>query len=160
MSFEKVKSYFDGIGLGERVKDLTASSATVELAAAAAGCETKQIVKTLSFLVEDTPVLIVAAGNVKIDNAKYKAKFHQKAKMIPAALVEEYTGHGIGGVCPFAVKPGVAIYLDVSLKANQTVYPGAGNEHSLVELSIEELERYTVYREWVDVCKESSPANP
>lgn len=153
MSFDKVKCYFDEIGLGERVKSLSESSATVELAACALGCEEKQIAKTLSFLVEEEPVLIVAAGDVKIDNSKYKAKFHQKAKMIPAPLVKEYIGHDVGGVCPFVIKPDVKVFLDVSLKENEYVYPAAGNANSGVRLSIEELERCTNYREWVDVCK-------
>lgn len=153
MAFEKVKNYFDEIGLGERVKDFAVSSATVELAAAAVGCEAKQIGKTLSFLVEDKPILIVVAGDRKIDNSKYKAQFHQKAKMIPANLVEEYIGHDIGGVCPFAIKPDVTVYLDESLKENPVVYPAAGSEHSAVELSIEELEHCSDYKEWIDVCK-------
>lgn len=153
MSFTSVKAYFEDIGMGERVRILTESSATVELAAAAVGCEPCQIVKTLSFLVGDEPILIVMAGDMKIDNAKYKSKFRQKAKMIPADLVEAYIGHGIGGVCPFAVKPEVAVYLDASLKEKESVYPAAGNEHSIVELSVEELEQVTSYREWVDVCK-------
>lgn len=153
MSYESVKTYFEEIGMGDRVRVLTESSATVELAAAAIGCEPCQIVKTLSFLVGDEPILIVMAGDMKIDNAKYKAKFHQKAKMISADLVEAYIGHGIGGVCPFAVKPEVAVYLDVSLKENEFVYPAAGDEHSIAELSVEELDRVTPYQEWVDVCK-------
>lgn len=154
MSYENVKKYFEGVGLCERVKVLEQSSATVEMAAKAVGCEIKQIAKTLSFMVDDAPILIVAAGNVKIDNKKYKAIFHQKSKMIPSKLVEEYIGHDIGGVCPFAVKPNVAIYLDISLKENNIIYPGAGNENCVVELSIEELEIHSNYNGWVDVCKE------
>ena len=154
MSFENVRNYFNEIGLEDQLLVLEESSATVELAAAAVGCQPRQIAKTLSFLVEDAPVLIVTAGTAKIDNPKYKAEFHQKAKMIPAALVEEYIGHGIGGVCPFAVKPQVKIYLDASLKANSLVYAAAGNEHSVIRLSIEELEHCTAYEKWIDVCKE------
>lgn len=130
------------------------STATVQMAADAVGCEAKQIAKTLSFLVDESPILIVAAGNVKIDNQKYKATFNQKSKMLPGELVEEYIGHKLGGVCPFAVKPNVVIYLDVSLKQNDIVYPAAGSENSVVKLSIEELERYSAFKEWIDVCKE------
>lgn len=154
MPHANVKGYFKKIGLEERVKVLEQSSATVQLAAEAIGCEAKQIAKTLSFLVDDLPVLVVAAGNVKIDNQKFKATFHQKSKMIPGELVEEYVGHVPGGVCPFAVKPDVTIYLDVSLKQNKIVYPAAGSNNSVIKLSIEELERYTAFKDWVDVCKE------
>lgn len=153
MSFEKVKNYFEGIGLGDRVKKFENSSATVEMAAEAIGCEVEQIAKTLSFLVNDMPVLVVAAGNVRMDNRKFKAFFHQKPKMIPGELVREYTGHDSGGVCPFAVKSNVKIYLDISLKDNEIVYPGAGSGYSIVELSPGELEQYTSYEQWVDVCK-------
>ena len=154
MAFIPVKQYFDSLGMGDRVKDLAESSATVELAASALGCQPKQIAKTLSFLVNDEPILIVMAGDVKIDNAKYKAQFQQKAKMIPAPLVEEAIGHDIGGVCPFAIKPGVCVYLDTSLKANPIVYPAAGNGNSAVELSISELERCTDYAQWITIGKE------
>jgi len=153
MSYENVRKYFEDAGLGERVKVLEQSSATVEMAAEAVGCEIKQIAKTLSFMVDDAPILVVAAGNVKIDNKKYKATFHQKSKMVPSELVEEYIGHDIGGVCPFAVNTNVLIYLDISLKENDVIYPGAGNENSVVELSIEELETHSSYKGWVDVCK-------
>ena len=130
------------------------STATVELAAEAIGCEGKQIAKTLSFLVNDLPILIVAAGNIRVDNKKYKEKFGKRPKMIPSELVGEYIGHRIGGVCPFAVKPNVAIYLDISLKSNDIVYPAAGNEQSVIELSMKELERYSDFIDWVDVSKE------
>jgi prolyl-tRNA editing enzyme YbaK/EbsC (Cys-tRNA(Pro) deacylase) len=156
MSYKNVKKYFEDAGLCERVKVLEQSSATVEMAAEAVGCEIKQIAKTLSFMVGDAPILVVAAGNVKIDNKKYKTTFHQKSKMVPSELVEEYIGHDIGGVCPFAVNPNVSIYLDISLKENDIIYPGAGNENSVVELSIEELETHSSYKSWVDVCKEVS----
>lgn len=154
MSYENVKKYFEDLELGERVKVLEQSSATVQLAAEAVGCEVKQIAKTLSFLAGDLPILIVAAGNAKIDNQKYKATFLQKSKMIPGELVEEYVGHDPGGVCPFAVRPNVAIYLDVSLKQNEVVFSAAGSENSVVELTIEELERHSAFKDWVDVCKE------
>lgn len=154
MSYENVQRYFDQAGLGERVKVLKQSSATVELAAQAIGCQEKQIAKTLSFLVDEAPILIVAAGHVKVDNKKYKAVFHQRPKMIPRDLVEDRIGHGVGGVCPFAVKPEVTIYLDDSLKGSEVVYPAAGSECSVVQLSLEELERCTGNPTWVDVCKE------
>lgn len=153
MSYANVKKYFEDVELGERVKVLEQSSATVQMAADAVGCETKQIAKTLSFLVDDLPILIVAAGNARIDNQKYKAAFLQKSKMIPGELVEKYVGHNPGGVCPFAVEPNVPIYLDVSLKQNEVVYPAAGSENSVVELTIEELERHSAFKDWVDVCK-------
>ena len=111
MSYENVRKYFEEVGLGDRIMVLEDSTATVEMAAEVIGCEEYQIAKTLSFLVDDLPILIVAAGNVRVDNKKYKAKFGKRPKMIPSELVEEYIGHGIGGVCPFAVKPHVAIYL-------------------------------------------------
>lgn len=154
MSYENVRDYFASKGLDERITVFDQSSATVQMAAEAVGCETKQIVKTLSFLVDGLPVLLVAAGNVKIDNKKYKATFNQKSKMIPAELVEEYIGHDPGGVCPFAVKPGIAIYLDVSLKQNDILYPGAGSDNSIVRLSLEELKHHSAFKDWVDVCKE------
>lgn len=154
MSFENVKKYFDGAGLGRRVIALEKSSATVEEAARAIGCEPKQIAKTMSFLVEDKPVLIVTAGDARIDNKKYKDTFHQKAKMIPGEQVEEYIGHAPGGVCPFALKPGVTVYLDISLKRFERVYPAGGNDHSAVDLTIEELMKYSGFSGWVDACKD------
>lgn len=153
MSFENVKKYFESIGLSNRVKVLEQSSATVPMAAEAIGCEEKQIAKSLSFLLGDSPILIIAAGDVKVDNKKYKARFQQKSKMIPVDLIEEYIGHEIGGVCPFAVKDNVEIYLDISLKENQVVYPAAGSGNSAVKLRIEELEQYTDFKDWVDICK-------
>lgn len=154
MSLENVKKYFESIGLSERINVLEQSSATVKLAAEAIGCEEKQIAKTLSFLVEESPILIVTAGNVKVDNKKFKSIFNQKSKMIPIDLIEEYIGHDLGGVCPFAVKSNVTIYLDVSLKQNDIIYPAAGSENSMVKLTIEELERYTNFKDWIDVCKD------
>lgn len=153
MSFENVKQYFENNNLGERVKNLTQSSATVEEAAAALGCEPKQIAKTMSFLLDEKPILIITAGDAKIDNKKYKAEFHQKAKMIPRESVEESIGHAPGGVCPFVVKPEVTAYLDVSLKRFEIVYPAAGSDHSAVELSLPELEQYSNSTGWIDVCK-------
>lgn len=154
MSFANVKQYFENTGLGERVIALEKSSATVDEAAEAIGCLPKQIAKTMSFLVDEKPILVVTAGDAKVDNKKYKSAFHQKAKMIPGELVEQYIGHAPGGVCPFAVNPNVTVYLDVSLKRFERVYPAGGNGHSAVNLSLKELEEYSHYTGWVDVCKD------
>lgn len=153
MSIERVKEYFENAGLLDRVKEFAASSFTVEDAAIAVGCEPAHIAKTMSFLLGDIPVLIVAAGDGKIDNKKYKAAFHQKAKMIPFEEVEHYIGHAPGGVCPFAIDDSIEVYLDVSLKRFETVYPAAGSDHSAVALSPEELRKYSHSMGWVDVCK-------
>ncbi|GLG04318.1 hypothetical protein Selli1_14920 [Sellimonas catena] len=155
MSFELVKQYFEEDGMGERVMDLAESSATVEEAALAIGCEPCQIAKTMSFFVDDAPILIVLAGDTKIDNKKYKAQFHQKAKMIPWDQVEEAVGHQPGGVCPFVTKPGIPVYLDESLKRFERVYPAAGSGHSAVDLTVEELEKYSGCEKWIDVGKRS-----
>lgn len=152
MSLEKVKDYFDKYNMKDRVIVFDQSSATVELAAKAAGCEPERIAKTMSFFLGEEAILIVTAGDVKIDNKKYKAKFHQKAKMIPGDLVESYIGHAPGGVCPFAVKEGLPVYLDISLKRFETVYPAAGSGNSAIELTLPELEKYSHAAEWVDVC--------
>lgn len=153
MSFQAVQQYFDAVGLGDRVMQLDQSSATVELAAQALGCEPKQIAKTMSFLVGDSAILIVTAGDAKIDNKKYKNLFHLKAKMIPGEQVKEYIGHAPGGVCPFLIHPEVKVYLDVSLKRFATVYPAAGSGNSAVNLTLDELMKYSHYEQWVDVCK-------
>ena len=145
--------YFKAQNLVDRVKVFDVSSATVELAAQAIGCEPERIAKTLSFLLNDHAILIVAAGDAKVDNAKYKAQFMTKAKMLSADQVESLVGHMIGGVCPFAVKPGVEVYLDISLKRFQTVFAACGSPNSVVELSIDELERHSGFLQWVDVCK-------
>ena len=129
------------------------SSATVELAAAALNCEPGRIAKTLSFLVGEQPILIVSAGDVKIDNAKYKATFGKKAKMLTQEQVTELIGHAVGGVCPFAINPGVDIYLDASLKKYETAFPACGSSNSAIELTIPEMEKYSGYKEWIDVCK-------
>ncbi len=154
MSVEKVQEYFNDLGLGDRVIIPEMSSATVEEAARAIGCEPKEIAKTMSFLVSGEPVLIVTAGDARVDNPKYKAAFHEKARMIPGDQVEEYIGHPPGGVCPFATKPGIPVYLDVSLKRFDTVYPAAGSGRSAVRLTVDELERYSDAAGWVDVCKD------
>lgn len=154
MSVDRVKKYFSQYGMESRVLEFDVSSATVELAAAALGCEPGRIAKTLSFLVGDQPILIVSAGDVKIDNSKYKATFGKKAKMLTPDQVVDLIGHAIGGVCPFAVNEGVTIYLDASLRKYQTVFPACGSSNSAIELTIPELEQYSGYKEWIDVCKE------
>ena len=151
MSFEQVKAYLAGLGLNALEFDV--SSATVELAAQALQCEPCRIAKTLSFLVGETPVLIVAAGDAKIDNPKYKAQFGTKAKMLTPEQAQTLVGHAVGGVCPFAVNPGVAVYLDVSLRRFETVFPACGSANSAIELTIPELEQYSGCKQWVDVCK-------
>ena len=154
MSIEKVRAYFEEIGIADRVLEFEVSSATVELAALALGVEGKRIAKTLSFLVQDRCILVVAAGDARINNAAYKATFHAKAKMLPHDAVPELIGHAVGGVCPFAMKEGVAIYLDESLKRFGTVFPACGSSNSAIELTIPELERYSNSAGWVNVCKD------
>ena len=154
MSFDKVKQFFESQNAGEKVLWLDQSSATVELAAEAVGCEPAHIAKTLSFLVGEQPILILTAGDVKVDNKKYKELFHAKAKMIPGELVEELIGHAPGGVCPFCIKDGIEVYLDESLKRFEIVYPAAGSGNSAIRLTIPELEHFSGSRNWVDVCKE------
>ena len=154
MSIEKVRAHFETLGIADRILEFDVSSATVDLAAQALGVEGKRIAKTLSFLVDDNCVLVVAAGDARIDNAKFKAYFHVKAKMLPHDAVPEYIGHAVGGVCPFAVKDGVTVYLDKSLQRFETVYPACGSSNSAIELTIAELERYSGFSEWVDVCKD------
>lgn len=153
MSIEIVRKYFRGYGMEDRILEFDVSSATVELAAQAVGCEPARIAKTLSFKVEDQPILIVAAGDAKIDNPKYKAKFHKKAQMLKPEDVTEFIGHAVGGVCPFGVPDSVDVYLDESLRRFKTVFPAAGSANSAIELSMEELEKYSHAREWIDVCK-------
>ncbi len=153
MSIEQVRAYFCELGIEDRVLEFPVSSATVELAAAALGCESCRIAKTLSFSVHGAPILIVAAGDAKVDNARYKARFGAKAKMLTPDEAVELIGHAVGGVCPFAVKEGVAVYLDESLKRFDTVFPACGSSNSAIELTIPELEQYARTTEWVDVCK-------
>lgn len=153
MSIERVRAYFEKFGMEERIREFDTSSATVELAAAALHCEPQRIAKTLSFMVEGHAVLIVAAGDAKVDNRKYKERFGTKAKMLSPEEVEALVGHGVGGVCPFALKEGVDVYLDVSLKRFETVFPACGSSNSAIELTIPELEQYSGYAEWIDVCK-------
>lgn len=137
----------------QKIQELAVSSATVELAAEALHCEPQRIAKTLSFMVDGHAVLVVAAGDAKIDNSKYKAQFGTKAKMLSPDEAEALVGHAVGGVCPFAVNEGVPVYLDVSLKRFETVFPACGSSNSAIELTISELETYSGYVEWVDVCK-------
>ena len=153
MAIEKVKEFFSKYDMAERILEFDVSSATVELAAAALGCEPERIAKSLSFLVEDGAVLVVTAGDARIDNPKYKTQFGTKAKMLSPDQVETLVGHAVGGVCPFGINPGVKVYLDVSLKRFETVFPACGSSNSAIELSIEELEKYSGYLEWIDVCK-------
>ena len=155
MSIEKVKEYFRQYGMEDRVWEKEHSSATVEEAAEALGCEPQRIAKTLSFQAGDRVVLVVTAGDRKIDNKKYREQFGCNAKMLKFEEVEDLVGHAVGGVCPFAVKEGVEVYLDESLKRFETVFPAAGSSNGMIELSIEELERYSHSLQWVDVCKES-----
>lgn len=157
MSIEKVKAYFEKCGVGDRVREFDVSSATVELAAQALGCEPCRIAKTLSFLVAEKAVLVVAAGDARIDNPKYKAQFGTKAKMLTPDQAETLIGHAVGGVCPFAVNEGVTVYLDVSLKRFETVFPACGSSNSAIELSIPELEKFSGFSQWVDVCKGWEP---
>ena len=153
MSIEKVKAYFASKGMLDRVMELDVSSATVELAAQALGVDGSRIAKTLSFSVEGKPVLVVAAGDARIDNAKFKSFFHTKAKMLSHEEAAELIGHAVGGVCPFAVNEGVAVYLDESLKRFTTVFPACGSGNSAIELTIPELEEHSASIQWVDVCK-------
>ncbi len=153
MSLERATNYLKEKGLESHIIIPNHSSATVSEAAEALGCEPGMIAKTLSFLQGETPVLILAEGTARIDNAKYKARFQKKAKMIPFDQVEELIGHAVGGVCPFGVNTGVKVYLDESLKLHGTVYPAAGTDHSAVRLTIAELETACPDAEWIDVCR-------
>lgn len=153
MAIDKVKAYFRQYDMEGKVQEFDVSSATVELAAAALRCEPSRIAKTLSFLVSEHAVLIVAAGDMKVDNHKFKEQFATKAKMLQADQVEEMVGHAVGGVCPFAVNDDVTVYLDVSLQRFETVFPACGSANSAIELTIPELEKYSGYAGWVDVCK-------
>ena len=154
MSLEKAKKYLEEKGYADHVIELEESSATVQLAAEALGVEQGMIAKTMSFLVDGEPILILTEGTAKVDNRKYKDLFHVKAKMIPFGEVEEYIGHAPGGVCPFGINPGIDVYLDESLKRYERVFPAAGNDHSAVNLTISELEDASGAAGWVDVCKE------
>ena len=153
MSIEKGREYFRQFGMEDRVQEFEVSSATVELAAQALGCEGKRIAKSLSFLVDGSAVMIVAAGDGRIDNKKYKAEFCCKAKMLTPEQVDEMIGHSIGGVCPFAINEGVRVYLDESLRRFDTVFPACGSSNSAIELDCDTLFTYSRAKEWIDVCK-------
>lgn len=153
MAIEKCRAYFKKFNMEDKILEFEVSSATVELAAVAAGCEPERIAKTMSFKIDDKPILIVMAGDARIDNSKYKGQFYTKAKMLTPEEVIEYIGHGVGGVCPFGINQGVTVYLDESLKRFNTVFPACGSSNSAIELTIPELEKYSNYVGWVDVCK-------
>lgn len=153
MSIERARNYLKEYGIDDRILEFEVSSATVELAAEAVGCQPAHIAKTLSFLVDGSAVLIVTAGDAKVDNSKYKAQFHTKAKMLSPEEVTGLIGHSIGGVCPFGVNDGVGVFLDESLKRFETVYPACGSSNSAIRLSLPELEQYSGYEAWIDVCK-------
>lgn len=153
MSFIKAKEQLQKYGLEENIMEFSVSSATVEQAAKAINCKEEEIAKSMSFLVDEKPILIVVAGDCKIDNSKFKAEFHTKAKMLPFDSVEELIGHAVGGVCPFGVNENVDIYLDNSLKRFEIVYPACGSSNSAVKLTLSELEKTSGYKKWVDVCK-------
>lgn len=153
MAIEKVREYFRQFGMEDKIIELPQSSATVELAAEALHCEPQRIAKTLSFHVSDRVVLIVAAGDAKIDNQKYKQYFGEKARMLDFNEAENLTGYAVGGVCPFAVNEGVEVYLDKSLKRFESVYPAAGSANSAILLTLDELEKYSKCSDWIDVCK-------
>ena len=156
MSIEKVREFFKKEGIEDRILEFSVSSATVELAAAALGVSGARIAKTLSFSVGGSAVLVVCAGDVKIDNSRFKAAFGTKAKMLSPDELTALVGHAVGGVCPFAVNEGVRVYLDVSLKRFDTVYPACGSSNSAIKLTVAELERYSGYTDWVDVCKQNN----
>ena len=154
MSIAKVRAYFEPLGIVDRIREFEVSSATVELAAIAVGVEGARIAKSLSFKVEEQPIIIVAAGDAKVNNSAYKAQFHTKAKMLTHEEAHDLIGHDVGGVCPFALPENVKVYLDVSMKRFETVFPAAGSSNSAVELTCEELEKYASnFVAWVDVCK-------
>lgn len=153
MSIERVRPYLEEMGLGDRIREFTVSSATVALAAEALGVEGTRIAKSLGFKLEERTILVVAAGDAKVDNGKYKAAFGGKAKMLTAEEAVERIGHAVGGVCPFAVNDGVEVYLDQSLRRFDTVYPAAGSASSAVRLDLAELGRAARPVGWVDVCK-------
>lgn len=153
MSIERVRAYFKKYNMEDRILEFDVSSATVDLAAQAVGCEPARIAKSLSFLVDDHAVIIVAAGDAKIDNPKYKAQFAKKAKMLSPEEVTTFIGHAVGGVCPFGINEGVEVYLDESMKRFETVFPACGSSNSAIELTLSELEQYSGYKAWIDVCK-------
>lgn len=156
MAIDKVIEYLKKFNLENKIQEFPTSSATVELAAQALNCEPERIAKTMSFIVDKKPILIVLAGNIKIDNSKYKTEFHTKAKMIPFDEVETIIGHAPGGVCPFGINEGINVYLDESLKKYKTVFPACGSSNSAIELTILELEKISNYSKWINVGKENN----
>ncbi|KLU59170.1 hypothetical protein CEB3_c41560 [Peptococcaceae bacterium CEB3] len=154
MAIDQVKEYFRQWNMENRILEFQDSSATVELAAKAVNCEPKRIAKTLSFLLENRCILVVTAGDARVDNQKYKLEFGSKARMLGFDEVVRFTGHAVGGVCPFGVKEGVVTYLDISLKRFETVFPACGSSNSAIELTLDELQRYSKARAWIDVCKD------
>jgi len=154
MSFKNVENYFKNAGLIDRVQEFSVSSATVELAAIALNCEPDKIAKSLTFYGKENPIMIVISGNSRIDNHKFKERFEIKASMLKHEDVENLVGHNVGGVCPFCVKENVEVFLDVSLKKYDYVFPACGSDNSAVKLSCDELEKHSNCVEWVDVCKD------
>lgn len=161
MSIQKVREYFRPLGIEDRIREFEVSSATVELAAIAVGVEGARIAKSLSFKVDENPIIVVVAGDAKVDNSRYKAQFHTKAKMLTHEEAHILIGHDVGGVCPFALPENVKVYLDESLKRFETVFPAAGSDNSAVEMTLPDLERYSSnFQQWVDVCKAWRPEEP
>ena len=154
MAIEKVKEYFKNFGIESRIQEFDVSSATVELAAKALNCAPERIAKSLSFMVNEKPIIIVVAGDVKVSNSKFKQQFQTKAKMLSFEEAETLIGHKVGGVCPFAINEGVDVYLDISLKNYETVFPACGSSNSAIELTIEELEKFSNFKDWIDVGQE------
>lgn len=153
MAIERVRQFFKQHEMEDRIQEFEVSSATVELAAKAVNCEPARIAKTLSFKKDEGCMLIVTAGDAKIDNAKFKSQFGMKAKMLTPDEVLEVVGHAVGGVCPFGINEQVDVYLDDSMKRFHTVFPACGSSNSAIELTIAELEQYSGNKEWIDVCK-------
>ena len=153
MSIERVREYFAKENIQAPIMEFDVSSATVELAAQAIGCEPKRIAKSMAFKINDDGILVVVAGDAKVDNAKFKKQFGVKAKMVPIEELEQLIGHAVGGVCPFGINEGIAVYMDESLKRFTTVFPACGSSNSAVELTLSQLEEYAHALSWVDVCK-------
>lgn len=153
MAIENVRNFFKQFNMDTQIQEFAVSSATVDLAASALGCKPERIAKTLSFLVNGQAVLVVTSGDAKIDNKKFKDNFKTKAKMLLPDQVINLVGHAVGGVCPFAIKSGVSVFLDISLKRFETVYPACGSSNTAIELTINQLEKYSGYSQWIDVCK-------
>lgn len=151
MSIERAREYLKQYNMEDRILEFDVSSATVELAAQALHCEPKRIAKTLSFKVGEDAILIVAAGDAKVNNAKYKAQFGTKAKMLSPDEVETLVGHAVGGVCPFGINDGVKVYLDESLKRFETVFPACGSSNSAIEMTMGDLEKYSGYEQWLSL---------